>query len=202
MTCTSPSRASVSSTVRPGSYRIRTPLGSSNSIARSLRHNSPGWLPSGVTRTTPADCPFTTAPATTRHPPATNAARTNRLRRMEPPNLPDPPDVPDPRDLPDPPDLPASQPSQQRPRGVGLLGARIPPLDAKARLARQLAVPRGVGSVMHVNVPPVQIAIIDRKIQPYFRVALECRIARQEPLLRVGRRRERCDIGRRHRLIE
>ena len=55
---------------------------------------------------------------------------------------------------------------------------------------------------MHVNVPPVQIAIIDRKIQPYFRVALECRIARQEPLLRVGRRRERCDIGRRHRLID
>src|SRR5450830_259332 len=47
-----PSRGSLApATVRPGSYRIRVPFGSSNTRARSWGQNSPAMPPSGVTLT-------------------------------------------------------------------------------------------------------------------------------------------------------
>src|SRR5688500_6888069 len=54
-----PRRGSVDpATVRPASKRMRVPLGSSKISARSCGHNSPSWLPSGVTFTScaNADC--------------------------------------------------------------------------------------------------------------------------------------------------
>ena len=50
ITSTAPSRGSAApATVLPGSYRTRTPVGSSKIIARSCAQNSPVRCPSGVT---------------------------------------------------------------------------------------------------------------------------------------------------------
>src|SRR2546428_4237190 len=57
---------------------MRTPVGSSNSSARSLRHSSPAWLPSGVTLTSADDCARATVIAKTRKLTEQKAVATQR----------------------------------------------------------------------------------------------------------------------------
>src|SRR2546428_8017429 len=57
---------------------MRTPVGSSNSSARSLRHSSPAWLASGVTLTSADDCARATVIAKTRKLTEQKAVATQR----------------------------------------------------------------------------------------------------------------------------
>src|SRR5437763_3967628 len=59
---------------------MRTPVGSSNSIARSFRHNSPVWLPSGVTLTSDEDWPRTMASAAQTDAATTPTTTSDRAR--------------------------------------------------------------------------------------------------------------------------
>src|SRR5262245_9913732 len=101
---------------------MRTPVGSSKRIARSLRHSSPAWLPSGVTFTSAADCPFTTVPWAIQNAAINDPAITSERTRMNPsvppcpPSPPGPPGLPDPPDLPDPHGLPVFHGPQHLPR--------------------------------------------------------------------------------------
>src|SRR6266705_1317100 len=82
---------------------MRTPVGSSKSRARSLRHSSPVWLPSGVTLTSAAGWPVATVPYETQNNTRRSAAATSDRTRMMSPLLglvglvgpADPPDLPD-----------------------------------------------------------------------------------------------------------
>src|SRR5436190_18485680 len=145
---------------------MRTPVGSSNSSARSLRHNSPVWLPSGVTLTSPDDWPVATRPSETqiniRRGKTTRSDRTrimtsNRERRGRRKRL----NTEQQRNgdetektrcslrstsvapflcvisFPPSSPLPAHvQSPQQLPRGIGLLRPRIQPRDAETFGAR------------------------------------------------------------------
>src|SRR5258705_6687856 len=61
---------------------MRTPVGSSKSSARSLRHSSPAWLPSGVTLTSADDWPFATTPFETQTTTTSSTATPSDRTRM------------------------------------------------------------------------------------------------------------------------
>src|SRR5438067_1237722 len=123
---------------------MRTPVGSSNSIARSLRHNSPAWLPSGVTLTSADDWPFAMAPWEIQTATMSSAARPSDRTRMRTSLSGDATAAVRPKAGPSgPTDHPSALPdvetSQQLFGGIGLLRARMLPRDAEALGAGELA---------------------------------------------------------------
>ena len=67
---------------------MRTPVGSSNNSARSLRHSSPLWLPNGVTLTSPDDWPLAVLPNEVHSMNRMDAATTTERKRIRPPRPP------------------------------------------------------------------------------------------------------------------
>src|SRR5438093_11244618 len=114
------------------------------------------------------------------------------------PTRPDLSDLPAPLGLPD---LPGLQASQQLTGGLGLLRPRILTRDAQALGAREAPVFRGVGAVVCLGVPPLQITVVDGEVEAQLGVPLEPRVSRQTARLRGGSRAERCDVAA-GRLIE
>src|SRR5437762_1346217 len=170
---------------------MRTPVGSSNSIARSLRHSSPAWLLSGVIFTRPEPCAAGRDAAAPRSSTKTRACargfmcvlhhgrrpRILLLLRL------------------------FVEAAQQLARGARLLRPAIEPLDALVFGARTQPVRVCRGGVVRLAVQPVEIAIVDREIEAQLRVRLERGMARQEAPLGLDGRQQLTEIAA-FRLIE
>src|SRR5438067_7110997 len=160
---------------------MRTPVGSSNTIARSLRHSSPAWLPSGVIFTRPDPCAAGRGAAATSSSTKTRVcARAfmgvlHHVRRAAGCLL-----------------RPGFfvEAAQQLPRGARLLRAAMEPLDALVLGARAQPVPLRGRRVVSLAVQPVEIAKVNREVEAQLRVSLERGIARQEALRGVDRREQ------------